>query len=72
MASLRHWINDFIVFLLLIVVVTHVLKVLYLLFRPKWLSHFSYFADTSPGKTQLLLYYVLTAVVAAYALSTRF
>jgi hypothetical protein len=72
MASLRHWINDFIVFLLLLVIVTHVLKILYLLFRPKWLSRIPYFADTSPGKTQLLLHYILTTVVAAYALSIRF
>ena len=72
MASIRHWTNDFIVFLLLLAVVTHVLKILYLLFRPKWLSRFKYFADTSPGRTQLLLYYILTVAVAAYALYTRF
>lgn len=71
MGMIRHWINDFIIFLLFFVVATHVLKILYLLFRPKLLSRIKYFSETTPGKTQLILYYLLTAVVAAYALSTR-
>ncbi|MBC7848636.1 MAG: hypothetical protein H7Y31_02815 [Chitinophagaceae bacterium] len=64
MKEIAHW---FTIIILSFVVITHLLRLIYLVFRPKLLTDVK-FISAPPPKTRLILYYlliilVLTAVV---------
>jgi hypothetical protein len=46
--------------LLSIAIITHILKLVYLLFKPIFMTRYKYFSNINPSKTDLILYYILT------------
>ena len=58
----------FSILLISIALITHLLKLIYLFFKPKFLSKYKYFTKESPSKTDLVLYYILTIGCCFYIL----
>ena len=58
--------------LLSIALITHILKLVYLLFKPISMSRYKYFSNINPTKTDLILYYILTIGCSSYILWKQF
>jgi hypothetical protein len=58
--------------LLSIALITHILKLVYLLFKPIFMSRYKYFSNINPTKTDLILYYILTIGCSSYILWKQF
>ncbi len=39
--------------------ISHILKLIYLLFKPSFMSRIKYFSEHTPSKTDLAMYYIL-------------
>jgi hypothetical protein len=60
------------IFILTIVVITHFLKIVYILFKPKFLEKFKTFSSNELSGSTLILYYLLTLVVAVFSIIHKF
>ena len=49
-------------------VIAHILKLIYLLFKPTFMSKYKYFSDQIPSKGSLIMYYVLAISVGYYVI----
>jgi len=58
--------------LLSIALITHILKLVYLLFKPIFMSRYKYFSNINPTKTDLILCYILTIGCSSYILWKQF
>jgi len=58
--------------LLSIALINHILKLVYLLFKPIFMSRYKYFININPTKTDLILYYILTIGCSSYILWKQF
>ncbi len=61
--------NYFILSVLILSIVTHVLRILYLFFEPQFLKKYKVISDRTPTKVKLILYYVLTVGVSVYVVN---
>jgi hypothetical protein len=61
--------NYFSLTFLFIALLTHVLKSVYLFYKPNSLTKFKFLANTNPSKNELLLYYILTILCCYYSIS---
>lgn len=68
---IKQFMDFAIITLLCIAGFTHLLRLLYLIFRPRILERITFVARTEPSKTQLALYYLLTIIVCAYAITYK-
>ena len=59
-------------FFVLIGLITHVLKLIYLFFKPAYMSKFQYFSNETPSKLDLILYYILTIGCCFYIIFKYF
>jgi hypothetical protein len=48
---------------------THILKSVYMFYKPIFLSRFKFLVNNMPTKTELLLYYILTILCCYYSIS---
>lgn len=55
-------------FLLSLAFLTHMLKLIYMFYKPDFLKRIKYFSNDVPSKTDIALYYVLTIGVSYYAI----
>jgi hypothetical protein len=55
-----------------IALITHILKLVYMLFKPIFMTRYKYFSNINPTKTDLILYYILTIVCTSYILWKQF
>jgi hypothetical protein len=53
-------------FFLSTALITHILKLVHLLFKPTFLTRYKYFSNNNPSKTDLFLYYILTIGCCCY------
>jgi hypothetical protein len=53
-------------FFVMIVLTTHILKLIYVFYKPNFLSKYKYFSNEIPSKNNLILYYILTITVCYY------
>jgi hypothetical protein len=60
-----------IIALLSIATLTHLARLCYLFFRPKFLMKFKFITAEKPEKSQLALYYVLTILACIYGISLK-
>jgi hypothetical protein len=58
--------------LLSIALITHILKLVYMLFKPIFMSRYKYFSNINPSKTDLILYYILTIGCSFYIIRKQF
>ena len=58
--------------LLLIALITHILKLVYMLFKPIFMTRYKYFSNINPSKTDLILYYILTIGCSSYIIWKQF
>jgi len=58
--------NNFILALLILSIVTHVLKILYLFFEPQFLKKYKFISARTPTKVELMSYYILIIGVSVY------
>ena len=58
--------------LLSIAIITHILKLVYLLFKPIFMTRYKYFSNKNPSKTDLILYYILTIGCSFYIIWKQF
>jgi len=58
--------------LLSIALITHILKLVYLLFKPIFMSSYKYFLNINPFFTDLILFYILTIGCSSYILWKQF
>jgi hypothetical protein len=58
--------------LLSITLITHILKLVYMLFKPIFMSRYKYFSNINPTKTDLILYYNLTIGCSFYIIWKQF
>ena len=63
--SLTH---NTILFFVFIGLITHILKLIYVFYKPKFLSKYKYFTNEIPSKNNLILYYILTITVCYYVI----
>ncbi len=54
-----------------IAVLTHVLKLIYIIFQPKILEKIKFISNRNLTKNQLLLYYLLTILVCIYVINLK-
>jgi hypothetical protein len=52
--------------LLSIAIITHILKLVYMLFEPIFMTRYKYFSNINPSKTDLILYDILTIGCSSY------
>jgi hypothetical protein len=52
--------------LISIALITHILKLVYLLFKPMFMNKYKYFSNNKPSKIDLILYYILTIGCSFY------
>ena len=52
--------------LISITLITHILKLVYLLFKPMFMNKYKYFSNNNPSKIDLILYYILTIGCSCY------
>lgn len=57
-----------VLFFVFIGLTTHILKLIYIFYKPKFLSKYKYFSDDIPSKNNLILYYILTITVCYYVI----
>lgn len=57
---IKKFADYFSIFLISIALITHLLKLIYIFYKPKFLSKYKYFSKDMPSKTDLILYYILT------------
>lgn len=48
------------IFLVGIALITHLMKIIFLIFNPKWMLKYKTFSNTNLNKYQLFLYYTIT------------
>lgn len=48
------------IFLVGIALITHLMKIIFLIFNPKWMLKYKTFSNTKLNKYQLFLYYTIT------------
>ena len=60
-----------VIILLSIAGITHLLRLIYLIFTPKFLEKIKLIANVIPSKTQLILYYILTIAICIYAINIK-
>jgi hypothetical protein len=58
--------------LLSITLITHILKLVYMLFKPIFMDRYKYFSNINPTKTDLILYYILTMGCSFYIIWKQF
>ncbi len=64
--------SDIVIGLFLIITITvHLLRIIYLLFKPESLSKYKSISDTNLKPHKLILYYSLVIIVALYVLFKR-
>lgn len=64
---LKTFADYFIIFLVALAAITHILKIIYVLFKPGFMDKIKYISNL-PGKTLLLLYYILVVGVCVYVI----
>ena len=62
--------NFFLSFILGISILSHLIKIFYLIFKPKFLEKYKTFSG-QPSKYGLFLYYLLTIIVCIYVIQKR-
>ena len=55
-----------------IALITHILKLVYMVFKPIFMSRYKYFSNINPTKTDLILYYILTIGCSFYIIWKQF
>jgi hypothetical protein len=58
--------------LLSITLITHILKLVYILFKPIFMTRYKYFSNINPTKSDLILYYILTIGCCSYIIWKQF
>jgi hypothetical protein len=58
--------------LLSITLITHILKLVYMLFKPIFMTRYKYFSNINPTKSDLILYYILTIGCSSYIIWKQF
>ncbi len=58
--------------MLSITLITHILKLIYMLFKPNFIARSKYFSNINPTKTDLILYYILTIGCSFYIIWKQF
>ena len=58
--------------LISITLITHILKLVYLLFKPMFMNKYKYFSNNNPSKIDLILYYILTIGCSFYIIWKQF
>ena len=58
--------------LLSITLITHILKLVYMLFKPIFMTRYKYFSNINPTKSDLILYYILTIGCSFYMMWKQF
>ncbi len=58
--------------LISIALITHILKLVYLLFKPMFMNKYKYFSNNNPSKIDLILYYILTIGCSFYIIWKQF
>jgi hypothetical protein len=58
--------------LLSIALITHILKLVYMLFKPIFMTRYKYFSNINPTKSDLFLYYILTIGCSSYIIWKQF
>jgi hypothetical protein len=58
--------------LLSIALITHILKLVYMLFKPIFMSRYKYFSNINTSKTDLILYYTLMTGCSYYIIWKQF
>jgi len=69
---LKQFANFISIILASIALISHILKLIYLLFKPSFMSRIKYFSEHSPSKTDLAMYYILTIGCCYYVLFNYF
>lgn len=62
----------FFLLLLSIALITHILKLVYMVFKPIFMSRYKYFSNINLSKTDLILYYILTIGCSFYIMWKQF
>ncbi len=55
-----------------IALIAHILKLVYMVFKPIFMSRYKYFSNINPTKTDLILYYILTIGCSFYIIWKQF
>lgn len=66
---LHHISNFFVITLVILSIVTHTFKLIYLFFEPKFLKKYKFISARAPTKTELVLYYVLIVGISVYVVN---
>ena len=61
----------FIIALLSIAGLSHLLRLVYLFFKPRILKRIDYISNPVPGKLDLALYYILVVGISIYAINLK-
>jgi hypothetical protein len=68
---MKEFASYFLIGLIAVSALTHLLKVVYLLFKPEFLKPYKVFSNVHLSKTSLLLYYLLTIAVSLFAIAHK-
>ncbi len=66
---LNHISNFFVIALVILSIVTHTFKLIYLFFEPKFLKKYKFISARTPTKAELVLYYVLIVGISVYVVN---
>lgn len=69
---LNEFTKYFSLLLISIALITHILKLVYLLFKPIFMTKYKYFSNNNPSKIDLILYYILTIGCSFYIIWKQF
>jgi len=50
---------------------THLCRLIYLIFKPKFFDKFTFISNVIPSKSHLMSYYVITIAVCIYAVKIK-
>jgi len=67
----KQFMDLLVIALLSIAGLTHLCRLIYLIFKPKFFDKFTFISNVIPSKSQLMLYYALTIVVCIYAVNIK-
>ena len=68
---LKQTVDIIVISLISLAGLTHFLRLIYLIFGPKFLQKFTFISDGTPSKFHLAMYYLLTVAICAYAIKFK-
>lgn len=68
---MKHFLDATVIVLMAIAGLTHIMRIIYLVFGIKLLEKIDFIANSQPGKSQLFFYYVLTIGACLYGINLR-